>query len=110
MTAPLKTIEGTSDIAAVMRDIGARAQRRRRARLRSVPAAQRNAALAAMAQAIRDSEAGILAANAEDVAEAKAAGATAAFLDRLTLDAKARRRDGGRHRGRCATSPIRSAP
>ena len=41
-----------------------------------------------MAQAIRDSEAGILAANAEDVAEAKAGGATAAFLDRLSLDVK----------------------
>ena len=41
-----------------------------------------------MAQAIRDSEAGILAANAEDVAEAKASGANAAFLDRLSLDAK----------------------
>jgi len=51
------------------------------------PAAQRDAALAAMATSIRASEAGILAANAEDVAEAKA-GATAAFIDRLALDGK----------------------
>jgi glutamate-5-semialdehyde dehydrogenase len=41
-----------------------------------------------MARAIRDSEAGILAANAEDVAEAQASGATSAFIDRLSLDEK----------------------
>ena len=41
-----------------------------------------------MATAIRASRAAILAANAEDVAEAKSAGVAAAFLDRLTLDAK----------------------
>jgi glutamate-5-semialdehyde dehydrogenase len=38
-----------------------------------------------MAQAIRANAATILAANTEDVAEAKAAGTTTAFLDRLTL-------------------------
>jgi len=87
MNAPLKTIEGTSDIAAVMRDIGARARGAART-LALSSGAQRDKALAAMAQAIRDSEAGILAANAEDVAEAKASGATSAFLDRLSLDGK----------------------
>ena len=50
--------------------------------------ARKNRALAAMAAAIRASRAAILAANAEDVAEAKSAGVAAAFLDRLTLDAK----------------------
>jgi glutamate-5-semialdehyde dehydrogenase len=40
-----------------------------------------------MAKALRASRGPILAANAEDVAEAKAAGATPAFLDRLALDA-----------------------
>lgn len=49
-------------------------------------AAQKNAALAAMAKAIRGARAAILAANSEDLADAKAAGATAAFLDRLKLD------------------------
>jgi glutamate-5-semialdehyde dehydrogenase len=39
-----------------------------------------------MAAAIREQKAAILAANAEDVAEARAGGATAAFLDRLSLD------------------------
>ena len=85
MTAPLKTIEGTGDIAAVMRDIGARARRAVRA-LALSPAAQRDTALAAMAKAVRARETGILAANAEDVAEARASGATSAFLDRLSLD------------------------
>jgi glutamate-5-semialdehyde dehydrogenase len=87
MTAPLKTIEGSSDIAAVMRDIGVRAKNAARA-LALSPAAQRDKALAAMAKAVRDSAAGILAANAEDVAEAKASGATSALLDRLSLDEK----------------------
>jgi glutamate-5-semialdehyde dehydrogenase len=85
MTAPLKTIEGTSDIAAVMRDIGQRAKGAART-LALSSGGQRDKALAAMAGALRDSTAGILAANAEDVAEAKASGATAAFLDRLSLD------------------------
>jgi glutamate-5-semialdehyde dehydrogenase len=84
MTAPLKSIEGTG-IAAAMADIGRRAKAAART-LALSPAAQRDKALGAMAQAIRDSETAILAANAEDIAEAKAAGATAAFLDRLALD------------------------
>ncbi len=86
MTAPLKSIEGTS-IADAMADIGRRAKAAARI-LALSPASQRNAALAAMAKSIRASEAGILAANAEDVAEAKAAGANAAFMDRLTLTPK----------------------
>jgi len=86
MTAPLKSIEGNS-IATAMADIGRRAKGAART-LALSPAAQRDKALGAMARAIRDSEAAILAANAEDVAEAKASGTTAAFLDRLSLDAK----------------------
>src|SRR6187455_2044418 len=86
MTAPLKSIEGTG-IDAAMADIGRRAKAAART-LALSPAAQRDAALGAMAKLIRASEAGILAANAEDVAEAKASGANAAFLDRLALNAK----------------------
>jgi glutamate-5-semialdehyde dehydrogenase len=52
------------------------------------PTAQKDAALAAMAAAIRARKADILAANAQDLAEAKAAGATSAFVDRLALDDK----------------------
>jgi glutamate-5-semialdehyde dehydrogenase len=84
MTAPLKTVEG-SNIAALMRKIGERARSSVRA-LALAPPAQKDRALAAMAAAIRARQAQILAANAEDMAEAKASGATAAFLDRLALD------------------------
>jgi glutamate-5-semialdehyde dehydrogenase len=86
MNAPLKSIEGTG-IAAAMADLGRRARGAARA-LALSPAAQRDRALGAMARAIRDNEATILSANAEDVAEAKSSGTTAAFLDRLSLDAK----------------------
>jgi glutamate-5-semialdehyde dehydrogenase len=86
MNAPLKSIEGTG-IAAAMADLGRRARGAARA-LALSPAAQRDKALGAMAQAIRANEAAILDANAEDVAEAKAKGTTAAFLDRLTLTPK----------------------
>ena len=85
MTAPLKTIETVADVHHA-RDRAARARRPRGLAL--APAAQKDKALAAMADAIRARKAAILAANAEDVADAKAAGATAAFLDRLTLDDK----------------------
>jgi len=85
MTAPLKTIEGTADIAGLMREIGTRAKAAARV-LALAPAEQKDAALAAIAAAVRAARDDILAANAEDIAAAKASGATAAFLDRLTLD------------------------
>jgi len=86
MNAPLKAVGSPGKLEATMRDIG-RAARRAARTLALAPAAQKNRALGAMANAIRGSRGAILAANAEDLAEAKAAGATAAFLDRLTLDA-----------------------
>src|SRR5262245_21324128 len=85
MTAPLKTIEGSGDIAGVMRDLGLGARAAARA-LALAPSAQKNAALAAMAKAVRLQSDAILAANAEDVAEAKAGNATPAFIDRLLLN------------------------
>jgi glutamate-5-semialdehyde dehydrogenase len=85
MTAPLKTIEGSGDIAEVMRALGRGAKAAART-LALAPAARKDAALAAMAKALRAHAADILAANAEDIAEAKSAGANAAFLDRLQLD------------------------
>jgi len=87
MTAPLKAVEKTGDIAAVMRDIGARARAAGRT-LALTSAADKDRALAAMAAAIRSQTPEILAANAEDIAEAKGGGATAAFVDRLALDPK----------------------
>ena len=85
MTAPLKAVENSGDIAAVMRDIGVHARAAAR-RLALASTADKNRALAAMAQAIRAASAAIIAANAEDVAEAKSGGADAAFIDRLSLD------------------------
>jgi len=87
MTATLKTIEGSGDVAQAMREIGSRARAAARA-LALAPTAVKDAALAAMARTIKGRADDILAANAEDVADAKAAGATAAFIDRLTLDRK----------------------
>jgi glutamate-5-semialdehyde dehydrogenase len=85
MSAPLKSVEGTGDIAAAMAEIGRSA--RAAARLLALaPAAQKDKALQAMAGAVRAQSARILAANAEDVAEAKASGMTPASLDRLTLN------------------------
>ena len=72
-----------AEVPAVMADIGRRARAAARI-LALAPSAQKDAALAAMAQAVRGSERrDILAANAEDVADAKAAARPRAFLDRL---------------------------
>ena len=87
MTAPLKAIDGTDDLAALMHDIGRRAKAAARV-LAQAPAEQKNRALAAIAKALRADATAIIAANAEDVAEARANDISAAFLDRLTLDAK----------------------
>jgi len=85
MTVPLKTIEAVPEV--IMPEIGQQA--RTAARLLALAStAQKDAALAAMARAIRARKSAILAANAEDIAEAKASGATTAFLDRLALDDK----------------------
>lgn len=85
MTAPLKSIEGSGDIAATMAGIG-RAAREAVRMLALSSAEQKNRALAAMAAAIWAQKPAILAANAEDIGEARAAGLSGAFLDRLTLN------------------------
>ena len=84
MTAPLKAIDGNADLATLMHELGARA--RAAARMLSLaPPDQKDRALAAMERAIRANAAAILAANADDVAEARSSGAISAFIDRLTL-------------------------
>src|SRR6185369_416669 len=75
------------DVAAYMRAVGEAA----RAAARDVARADthaKNEALTAMASAVRRDEAKLLAANAEDVKAAQAAGHDAAFVDRLTLTPK----------------------
>jgi len=74
------------DIATLMADLGRRARAASRA-VALAQATQKNAALLAMADALRKDAPAILAANALDLADAKAAGQNAAFIDRLMLDA-----------------------
>src|SRR5258708_10955610 len=84
MSAPLKAIDGNADLPALMTELATRARAAARA-LALVSPKQKNLALQAMERAIRANAHLILAANAEDVAEVRASGASAAFIDRLTL-------------------------
>jgi glutamate-5-semialdehyde dehydrogenase len=86
MSVSLKTVE-THDLASTLREIGRRARAAAdKLVLASTPA--KDEALHAMGEAIRAATPEILAANAEDVAEARSRGMTAAFIDRLMLDDK----------------------
>jgi glutamate-5-semialdehyde dehydrogenase len=103
MNAPLKAVAGSGKVqaelnvkldvkvdaklGAMMRDLAHDARDAARV-LALAPPPQKNKALAAMAKAVRRSRNAILAANAEDQAEAKSGGATPAFLDRLSLNAE----------------------
>jgi glutamate-5-semialdehyde dehydrogenase len=84
MTAPLKAIDGNADLTELMNALAVRARAAARVLALASPA-QKNKALEAIERAIRSHAAAILAANAEDVTDARAGGATSAFVDRLTL-------------------------
>src|ERR1700693_2192815 len=84
MTAPLKAIEANVDLPELMTDLAARARAAARVLALASPQ-QKDRALQAIERAIRASAGAILAANAEDVAEVRAGGASSAFIDRLTL-------------------------
>jgi glutamate-5-semialdehyde dehydrogenase len=84
MTTSLKTVEGSADLPALMNDLALHARAAARS-LALASARQKNQALEAIEAAIRAGIPAILAANAEDVAEVRAGGASAAFLDRLAL-------------------------
>jgi glutamate-5-semialdehyde dehydrogenase len=73
------------DVAAVMHAIG-RAATAAAGALALATTETKNRALTLAAQAVRRRQAEILAANAEDLAAARAAGLSAALLDRLLLD------------------------
>ena len=75
------------DVKAYMQQIGRNARQASRATARASTAAK-NTALLAMAAAIREHRAELLAANAADVAEARGNGLDAAMIDRLTLTDK----------------------
>jgi len=85
MNVPLQSVGSAGKLAAAMRELGHQVRDAART-VALAPAAQKNRALAAMARSIRGSRAAILAANARDIAQAKAANATAAFIDRLALN------------------------
>ncbi len=76
-----------SDIKSYMLEVGRRARAASREVARADTAAK-NRALLAAAKAVRRDAKKLLAANAEDVKSARAAGKDAAFIDRLTLTEK----------------------
>ena len=73
-----------TDLTTRMLDLGRRARAAARD-LREAPAEARTQALTRLADRLRAAEADILAANARDVAAARAGGMTDALIDRLTL-------------------------
>ena len=74
----------TSDIKSYMRSVGQQARTASRWVAKAETAAK-NQALMAMASAIRREEALLVAANAKDLAQARAKGLEASMIDRLTL-------------------------
>ncbi len=86
LAAEKPTNDNQGDIAGLMCDIGARAKRAAGV-LAMTPAAVKDKALRAAAAAVRQQAAAILAASAEDVAAARQQDHSAAFIDRLALDA-----------------------
>ena len=83
-TLAVPALRSIDDVAAYMRGVGEAARAASRAVARADTDAK-NRALSAMAVAIRRDAARLIAANAEDVRAARAAGQDAAFVDRLTL-------------------------
>jgi glutamate-5-semialdehyde dehydrogenase len=73
------------DVPALMRGLGRAAYAAAR-RVGTAPAEQRDRALIAMADALRKRAPAILAANQQDLADARASGLIASFIDRLSLD------------------------
>jgi glutamate-5-semialdehyde dehydrogenase len=86
--SPKTAATGAVGVAAYMADVGTAARAAARVLARA-DTATKNAALAAMAAAIRRDQGALLAANAEDVRTAREAGHDAAFVDRLALTPKA---------------------
>jgi glutamate-5-semialdehyde dehydrogenase len=88
MNVPLeRSSEMSSGVAEVMRSLGHKAREAAR-ELALAPASAKNAALLAAARELRSQTAAILEANARDLAAAREAESTPAFLDRLALDPK----------------------
>ncbi|MGV0818623.1 glutamate-5-semialdehyde dehydrogenase [Martelella sp. AMO21009] len=78
-------LDQVQDVKTTMADLGRRA-RKAAAALAIAPTETKNAALAAMADAIEANRDAILAANRQDVARAKENGVAGSFIDRLELN------------------------
>ncbi len=76
------------DVAQLMQDMGRRARAAARVIARA-DTESKNRALRAIAGALRSAAPSLIEANRTDLAAARAGGADAAFVDRLTLDARA---------------------
>jgi glutamate-5-semialdehyde dehydrogenase len=87
MSAAVQINEPEADIRAAMREIGRKARAAARD-LANAPAEKKNRALQAAARLLRERVAAILAANALDLADAKAKHLSAALTDRLALDSR----------------------
>jgi glutamate-5-semialdehyde dehydrogenase len=81
----MKDLAEIDDVSALMAEIGRRARAATRP-LAMATAERKHAALIAAAEAVSGCRADILAANAEDLADAEGRGLSAAMLDRLRLD------------------------
>jgi glutamate-5-semialdehyde dehydrogenase len=77
-------MNAVSDLHSYMLDLG-RAARAASRELARADTAKKNAALGAMAGALRRDQARLLESNQQDLASARASGKDAAFIDRLTL-------------------------
>jgi glutamate-5-semialdehyde dehydrogenase len=87
MTKAIAPAELAQDVRAAMRAIGAQARAAAHT-LANAPAEDKTRALVAAARILRERSADVLAANARDLAEARAKGVAPSFLDRLALDPK----------------------
>ncbi|HEX9169089.1 MAG TPA: glutamate-5-semialdehyde dehydrogenase [Roseiarcus sp.] len=85
MTAVIQIKEPEADVRAAMRELGRKARAAAR-ELANAPAETKNRALHAASRLLRERAAEILAANALDLAEARAKGLSPALIDRLALD------------------------
>ena len=85
MTGLLNIIDGGTDTGTLMRDLGRDARAAARILALASPEAKTRA-LRSAAAAVRADNNAILEANARDVAQAKARGTAAAFIDRLLLN------------------------
>src|SRR6202165_1588798 len=84
MSAPLKAVDGNADLPALMTELARSARAAARVLALASPE-QKNRALDAMEPPLPAHPPATRAANAEDVAEVRAGGASSAFIDRLTL-------------------------